>query len=335
MQKFKKSMVVALATIMAVGGSFTAFAEGEEPAAPATSGSTTGTGTSEGHVDKHVTSVTLPTIQSGSTPFAYTMDLERLIQETSGGKYTGTTFPQKDSDTGVYFLSATNTYTNTSEELTVTSESSADVKLTVDVEVESADTDIPLVDNAPGANATEPQLYLALKVGDVTKAVKKGEKVSADVTITGVPSNFKTAVENGKYVYSAIESSDTNFKAWNTSKISMTGAASKASAEGLTAPTLKVTWSWTDPAAGPSLTQTSYTKNASNSPIEVTVNNLKDDTIKSVINNGSELGGAMVTISGNKVTLTSTLLGYINDVASFKIVTTAGKELTFTVSPQS
>lgn len=267
MQNFKRFTAVALAATMIVGGSIAAFAE-----ETVTTGTTIGSGTSEGHVDKHVVKVILPTIADGSTPFAYTMDVERLIQGTSNAKYSGATFPAAASDTGVYFLSSTNTYTNKSEELTVTSESSAAVKLIVDVEVESHDTDITLVDTAPATDVTEPQLYLALTVGDTTKAVKKDEKVSVEVDIAGVPDNFKTTVENGEYVYSPLGSTDSGFTAWNTSKISMSGAASKASAEGLTAPTLKVTWSWVDPEAGLSVSPTSLSSSVTN----VTISGIAD-----------------------------------------------------------
>ena len=81
MQKFKRFMAVALATTMVLGSSLTAFAD-----EPTTSGGTDGSGTSEGHVDKEVINVVLPTVASGSTPFAYTMDPEHLIQETNAGK---------------------------------------------------------------------------------------------------------------------------------------------------------------------------------------------------------------------------------------------------------
>lgn len=66
-------------------------------------------------MEKEVLNVVLPTVSAGSSAFAYTMDPERLIQGTDAAKYAeGTVFPDKDSDTGVYFLTDTNTYSNTS-----------------------------------------------------------------------------------------------------------------------------------------------------------------------------------------------------------------------------
>ncbi len=381
MQKFKKIMALALAMVMVVGGSMTAFAE--EP----TSGSTTGTGTSEGHVDKHVIKVVLPTVPDGSTPFAYTMDAERLIQETTGAKYANAVFPEKATDTGVYFITGNGadtytvadvsdsyvefdavteeavetgdfevgttdvssyyivnedgefeqatgtyvdgtdyytitlesvegkytetegvysaasgtavlgtkyytkntidmselyvvdedeesgykattdvtpqpgttyytktagtgktTYANESSKLTVESQSSADVTLTVEVEASKADTDIKLVDTAPTDAVTDAELYLALVIGSSETAVKAGDKISKTVTIAGKDSNFETVVSDGKYVYAPKENETLT---WNTEAFSLKGAVSEASAEGLTAPTLTVTWSYVDPAAVP------------------------------------------------------------------------------------
>jgi len=337
MQKFKRLTAIALAATMIIGGSVTAFAA-DDSTTPATSGSTTGAGTSEGHVDKKVVSVILPTIADGKAPFAYTMDLERLIQETSGEKYSGVTFPSADSDTGVYFLSAANTYSNTSEELTVTSESSADVKLKVDVEVVSADTDITLVDSAPANTVTEPQLYLALKVGSETKVVKKGEKVSAEVTIAGVPGNFKTTVDNGEYVYSAIESTDSGFTAWNTSKISMTGAASKASAEGLTAPTLKVTWSWADPAATPTVPTVAKDSIATGEQVKITLpSGVQITEIQKMKTDGtyntlpSEYYTLEDTEGGKMLTVKASMKTTYTSANSIKIVFSSGDPITIAI----
>ena len=110
MRKMKKGMVVALTATMVLGSTLTAFASDAGTTTPVTSGSTSGAGTSEGHVDKEVVNMVLPTIASGSSPFAYTMDPERLIQETNGAKYEDFTFPAKESDKGVYFLTGDKTH---------------------------------------------------------------------------------------------------------------------------------------------------------------------------------------------------------------------------------
>lgn len=291
MRKMKKGVALALTATMVLGSTVTAFA------ADANSGSTTGSGTSEGHVDKHVINVELPTVAEGSTPFAYTMDAERLIQETGGAKYEDAVFPIKDSDTGIYFLTGQNddgknTYANTSEELKVTSKSSADVKLTVEVTADSKDTDIALVDAEPADDATDPQLYLALKVGSTTKAIKKGETAKAEVTIAGKDDNFETTVnDEKKYVYTEKKVEDGGEAlTWNGESISLTGAVSKASAKDLTAPELTVTWKYEDPAAAPteaapSIATTSYNMEADTDieiPVDLGTGDLKATGVSSI-----------------------------------------------------
>lgn len=251
----KKILAVAVAATMVVGSAVTAFAQ-----EPVTSGGSNGTGSSEGHVNKHVISVTLPTIAAEATPFAYTMDPERLVTATSAAKYaSGTTFTDDAKANGVYFLTGTNAYDSKSTELKVSSQSSADVKLSVSVEAEASGTtgktDITLVDTAPvltGDDAdTEPKLYLALKVGDTTKAVKAGEKVTIDSTIEGKASNFDIVVKDGAYVYEAKTGTEESPITWNEETIQVSGVVSNASADGLSAPTLKVTWKYEDPAETP------------------------------------------------------------------------------------
>ena len=281
MRKTRRVMAVVLAATMVFGSSLTAFAE-----EPVTSGGTNGAGTSEGHVNKHVISVTLPVIPDGSTPFAYTMDPERLVNETNAAKYAeGSTFTDTAKTNGVYFQTGEKAYDDKSTVLKAKSESSADVKLTVEVEVESAATDITLVDAAPaltGEDAvTDPQLYLALKVDDTTKAVKSSEKVSIETTIEGKDGNFETKYENGAYVYKAKTGDSIT---WNEAEIQMSGVASKASAEGLTAPTLKVTWKYEDPAETPATPSISLsgTYSRANENIEFDLSNIGDLTISGI-----------------------------------------------------
>ncbi len=251
MNKFKKIVAAALTATLILGNVVTAFAA--DTTTSANNGGTSGNGTSEGHVNKHVTSVVLPTVADGATPFAYTMDLERLVQETNGAKYGTATFPEKGADTGVYFMTGENKYENTSQVLTVSSQSSADVTLNVEVKVVATETDVELVSAVPAATVSQPQLYLALQVGSEDPvAVLANDTVSKVVTIAGVPANFETTWDAEDEVYKYAPKADAT--GWNTTTISITGAASKASAEGLTAPTLQVTWSWTDPEAGPSVT---------------------------------------------------------------------------------
>ena len=237
----KKGIAVALTATMALGGTFTAYA-----ADTATTGSTSGSGTSEGHVEQEVLNMVLPTVDSGSTPFAYIMDPERLIQGTDGNKYAeGTVFPAKDGDTGVYFLTAANTYANTSNTLQAINKSSCDVTLTVDVETTAGTKDITLATSSTPSE-TAAELYLGLKVGNDTETVASTKK-TVTKTVAGSPTNFEIAVKNGAYVYQEKADATT----WKAMNISMTGAVSKKEiASDTTAPTVNVTWSYAKAADG-------------------------------------------------------------------------------------
>lgn len=263
MQKMKKGVAVALAATMVLGSTVTAFA------ADTNSGSTTGSGTSEGHVEKKATKVVLPVENTDyeSTTFAYIMDPERLISGTSGGKYEAdATFPATASDTGVYFLTAAKTYANASKELKVRNESSHDINLTVTAEATSAATDIPLVAKDAIATATDASLYLGLAVGsDAGVAISKDTAASKTVTVPGKPGNFKVAVKADKsgYEYRALTLDE--YKAldagnasatelpWESEKFKLEGSVTKDKeiTDATTAPTVDVTWSWVDPTAAP------------------------------------------------------------------------------------
>ena len=247
-------MAIALVATMVFGSCITAYAE-----APATSGGENGAGRPEGHLEKKVTNVVLPTVAQGTTPFNYTMDPERLINATNGDKYAqGTVFPEEASDTGVYFLTDTNKYANESKALTVTNKSSCDIALSVNVKATATagGTDIALAESSTVATTGNPNLYLGLKVGDQTKVVSATEQ-TVTTTLAGIPGNFETKVVNDAYKYQEVE----NATGWKTIDISLEGAVSKLPiTTTTTAPTVNVTWSWTDPSASaaPSIAVTSY-----------------------------------------------------------------------------
>lgn len=250
----KKILAAALAVTMVFGSSISAFADG-----PVTSGNTDGAGTSEGHLEKKVINVDLPTIAEGATPFSYTMDPERLISATSGAKHSGATFPAAEGDTGVYFLTAANTYANKSNTLTVTNKSSCDVTLSVKVKTTASagGKDIALAESSTVATTGDPNLYLGLKVGDETTVVSATEQ-TITANIAGIPGNFETKVDNGAYAYAA----KSDATGWKTIDISMEGAVSNLPiAADATAPTVNVTWSYAEKPtdAAPSITVGSVT----------------------------------------------------------------------------
>jgi len=278
MRKFKKVLAIGMALTMILGSSLAAFAD-----EPATSGSTSGIGTSEGHVEEKATNVVLPTITEGTTPFAYTMDPEGLIQETAGEKYGETTeFPEANVDKHVYFNNGKKggegddkdniVYKNTSPKLKVENQSSYDIDLTVSVTASTAATDIPLVAQAALEDASEASLYLGLKVdSEAAVAVTTSAAASKTVRIAGTPGNFKIAYNSDKgYEYRVLTLAEYKAKegnenatelAWSSSEFSLEGEVTteKKITSTTTAPTVSVTWSWTDPSAEPEVVTPSIT----------------------------------------------------------------------------
>lgn len=251
MCKSKKFMAIALVATMVFGSSITAFAD--DPATPTTTGSTNGAGESEGHLEKEVLNVVLPTVLEGSTPFNYTMDPERLIRETEGAKYAeGTSFPEAEGDTGVYFQTAEKTYANKSNVLQAINKSSCDVKLSVKVNAtQKSEKDIALATSSTVATEGTPNLYLGLVVGS-TKTTVKAEEQTVEKIIAGVPGNFETTVvtnDSGVKSYAYKEKADAS--TWKAMNISMEGEVSNlAIAADATAPTVNVTWSYEKATTG-------------------------------------------------------------------------------------
>ena len=300
MCKSKKFMAIALVATMVFGSSLTAFAED-----PVTSGGSDGAGASEGHLEKKVVKVVLPTTE-GTTPFNYTMDPERLIRETSGAKYSGKTFPAAEGDTGVYFLTAENTYANKSGELTVTNESSCDVVLSVKVKTTASagGKDIALAESSTVATTGDPNLYLGLKVGDETTVVSATEQ-TISTTIEGVSSNFETAVKEGAYVYQV----KSDAAGWKSTKISMEGAVSNLPiAADVTAPTVNVTWSFAEAPtdAAPSITTASVTAAANTDAVwtySLGAGSEAATTIKSITYNGASAISAFDLTTAGQIKL--------------------------------
>lgn len=244
------------------------------------------------------------------------------------------------------------TYANTSTALTVTNKSSHKVKIsaTATASVESGKTMVALADSATIAESTTPKLYLGITVGSETKAITNATTgVTAEAEVAGVPSNFEVnSTSDGKFEYKV--KADAVDSSWQTTTISMTGACNSVTNVGdVVAPTIAVTWTYTDPeatpaAAAPSIATTTYNFVA-NTPIEVTASlgsgNLAAENIVGVEKpDGNALATSNYTISGSKVTFNATWVntvsGRLNDGESvkYKVVfddsATTKIELTFT-----
>ncbi len=315
MKRTKKMAAWALAATMMLSSSMAVFA-GSDVTLPTTgTGTVQGSGTSEGHVNKEVLNVLLPTVDASKpSAFAYTMDPERLIQGTDAAKYEeGVTFPAKDTDTGVYFLTAPNTYANTSNIYQVVNKSSCDITLTVDVQAAASagGTDIALA-SAIGdiTTATVPTLYLGLKVGN-TDQVISNTKATVTKTIAGSSSNFEIGVntkDDGTKEYTYREKSDA--KIWKAMNISMTGSVNKLDiAANTTAPAVDVTWSWEKAADNASVDTDTVDYNAtpatSSVPENVTVPDSGDVTVPVTLgSDGADLTKLETTLyAGDMLTL--------------------------------
>lgn len=280
--KFKRLMAMSLVTVMVAGSSMTALAD--------TSGSGTadGTGTSNGHVEQKVVSVTLPT--SVGTTFDYIADPEDLVgqtknSETNKGKTKTGTEVLANTDY-IYFHNAaitadedkdiaaqTEGYSSTSDTVRVTNKSSVAINLSVTAAVNAnannmaiADTaaelanatttptvHFDLLTKAKGANAATTTAVTTTGTGDAKVSQAKIENIS----VAGTEANFELTQSGtgNEGAYSYAVKSGVKDKDWNYVDISLKGACSKATTtDTLVAPKFTLTWAWVDPSAGPQMT---------------------------------------------------------------------------------
>ncbi|SET12797.1 hypothetical protein SAMN02910413_1869 [Pseudobutyrivibrio sp. C4] len=250
--KAKKILAVLTAATMVMAMSITAFAADGDTTG---TGTVDGTGASEGHVEQKHMNVVLPTATEQT--FAYTMDPERLIQTTNGGKYAeGTTFPEANEDTGVYFLTGEKTYSNESNELQIINKSSHDIKVDVKVKTTASagGKDIALATDALAADETSPKLYLAAVVGEgenATNQILSATETPVTKKLAGNPGNYEIVVEENaetdakEYVY---KQKTTGLTDWTALKFKIKGAVSNAAITAdTTAPKITVTWSFAEP----------------------------------------------------------------------------------------
>lgn len=256
MKRTKKMLALVLATSMVMGSSVVSFAASNPVNGTTKTGTVSGNGVSEGHVDKKVLNVVLPTVAEGDSAFQYTMDPERLIQATGGAKYEDLIFPAEEADTGVYFLVGDKTFANTSTEYQIINKSSCDVKLTVEVKTEATgdgSTDIALNSNGKGTvstNNASAELYLGLKVGSSEEGVSNSATGTITKVLAGNPDNFTVAVKEENGVKNYVYQPKAEITPWKAMNISMTGEASKFDIDSTTtAPKVIVTWKWDEAVA--------------------------------------------------------------------------------------
>lgn len=267
-KKLKKVLAGMLAGTMVLGLSSIAFAADGDPAG---TGNTTGSGEFEGHVNKEVLLVQLPTVpENNDTTFAYTMDPEGLIAATEGAKNKDADF---EKGANVYFLSKENTYTKDSAKLKVINKGNVDADVTIKAETDASNDKVTMAaDTTFAADDKTAKLYLGLKVaGKDAVAIKKaGDTTPASVTVGlyGTPDNFEVTYDSDAKTYGYSEKADLSDTAWNSFEFGLTGACNPNgdwSTENLAAPDVTVTWSYVKHADGTEMLD----KNAVETPQEV------------------------------------------------------------------
>ncbi|HCT89983.1 MAG TPA: hypothetical protein DF613_01170 [Lachnospiraceae bacterium] len=170
------------------------------------------------------------------------------------------------------------TYESDSVQVNFEGKNSVDADITVRAEVTASagGKDIALVkDDAALTAATDPALLLTLSVGSKNAAITSS---GASVTeqIVGKPNNFAVTTENNKFVYGIRTNTDeTPLDTWSSAAVKLSGKTNnKTISDGMTAPSVKLTWSVAKHVDSPTLSATtvSATQNT------VTVTNLAGAT---------------------------------------------------------
>ena len=229
-KKMKKLLALMLAGTMTMGMGVTAFA------ADATSGDAEGAGELEGHVERDVLAVTLPTNVDAGT-FKYIIDPEGLIAETDNAKYADATFEEGAS---VFFQSADKTYTKDSKKLKVTNKGTVNADVTVTAQAATSGD----------VSGDAKKLYLGLDVaGKAEKPVKDDASATVTVGVVGNPDNFETTYNStsGKYEYGV--KANVPETAWNSFEFGLVNGVCSTDAkwtdeDAAKVPTVKVTWSY-------------------------------------------------------------------------------------------
>jgi hypothetical protein len=253
----KKFAAVSMAAAMVFTAPAVAFAD--NPGSSAIS-----QGTSNSHVDRHKTLVTLPTV--GEHDFDFIVDPERLIDATSGG----TAGIDKDGNTvtpnaaGVYFTNNVNSANSASFNIVNigTEDITATVKLSKEtITPQSGYTEMALSDGAAnwtktdGAAVLQMELKAEAKIDDASPIHASGvitdTAVELSLPISGSAANYEITSNGGagyKFQIKSDVSSVTDPAAgWDHAEFYLDGNCQEGSAKGLEAPKFKVTWEFEGP----------------------------------------------------------------------------------------
>lgn len=340
MKKFKQRLAAALAIIMVVGCSMTAFAAEED------SGTVTGSGQLEGTVSTDVWNVTLPTTVVGDTTYNFILDPEGLIAETEATKYSGATFT---GETGMFFANVSGgdtVYSETSDAKTIVNKSSYKVDVTVTATVKAAVSSgnaVALTEDNTFANDSTASIYLALTDGVNTGVVKKATNVATiQSTIGAAPDGaYEYKYADGEYSYAL--KADLSSIVFEDYSFQLTGACNKAAdwADFEDAdPQVEIVYSVAKHAETPARTD-DYKIIMANGTASYTFVDAPDTDSTGItvftINGTSRLGA----VNGGNITYADGVLTF-NELATSTFLTTStnivatinGEEFTFTVITQ-
>ncbi len=219
-KNLKKLAAITLAATMAFGSTMTVFAE---------EGVAEGSGSYEGGEMKYPTlSVTLLTIPADT--YDYIADLNGLIAATANAKYENATFT---GDTGIFFETSSNTYSENSAAQMVANENAQDIDVTVKLEQKTTgNAIIKYADSAAfGDTDTENKLYLAITddaaTNPNTAVLSAAGAATVKTTVAGVPGNYEVGydADAGKYEYT--KKAESALTDWNECSFILTGAINK------------------------------------------------------------------------------------------------------------
>ena len=252
-KNYKRIVAAALAATMVFGSALTVYADPESQQDEGTPGVSTGTGSYEGGELKYPTlSVTLPTIPEGT--YDYIADPNGLIGLTDNAKYEDAEFT---GDTGIYFETSDNTYSEKSAAQEVENQNAQDIDVTVKVEVTTpGDSSIQYASSATFADEdTTNGFYLA-----ITDDAEESPKVAAlstsgvatlTTTVEGNPDNYQAGYSSDDgYGYTLKTAEDDSPLTWNKCSFILTGALNLNATWGddIEFPEITITWSYKEHA---------------------------------------------------------------------------------------
>lgn len=318
----KRMTAVAMAATMVIGSTVTAFA------ADGVNGAE-GQGTSFDHVNKEITSVTLPLDSAVDEEFNFYVDPEGLIKDaaklTDGTAVTG-------NEDGVYFKNTDGTYSSASDAVEFEGKNSVDVDVTVAASVEAAETSIALVGTEEElAAATTPALLMNLTVGEDVAAITS-DGASAKATIAGVEDNFEVVVKDEAYAYEAKEDAT----GWNKTSVKLSGKTNNVDVpdgEGaMTAPKIVLTWTVAKHTDGASASASSI---AAGGSVNITlpdgvsiteIQKLKGDGTYNTL--PADYYALEDIAGGKKLTVNANIKTQYTAATSIKVILSAGDPLT-------